>query len=393
MVGIVSDTVFTDTGLNTFGDVYNYTIVAVDNEGKSLDSSGTASSVRLEADSEVNSIKLSWRAVVPWSNQIQTPPYRHLIYRGAEGAADDDMVLIDSVDVSLENFAYVDQAALDPNQVYCYRIMTRGAYGNPRIDEPLLNFSQKVCAQPSDTLAPCKPLTPIPDEHPDCAAYVLDTKTCDQNIFSNTLRWAGVQDDCQNDVSYYRIWVSSTTTGQYSRLPIEVRDTFYVDGNLGSYARCYRIQAVDRSGNESELSDPICFDNCPYYELPNFFSPNGDNCNDLFSAYSAVNRSGPGGENPVPGERCAGALPPDVTAKCARFVNKVVVRIYNRWGKEVYNYESGGESTIYVDWDGRDHNGSELSTGVYYYVADVTFISVDPAKQNRTIKGWVQLMR
>ena len=65
-------------------------------------------------------------------------------------------------------------------------------------------------------------------------------------------------------------------------------------------------------------------------------------------------------------------IPPESQAKCARFVDKVFLRIYNRWGKEVYSYESGGERTIYVDWDGRDADGRELSTGIYYYVADVT---------------------
>ncbi|MEO5603178.1 MAG: gliding motility-associated C-terminal domain-containing protein, partial [Cyclobacteriaceae bacterium] len=80
-------------------------------------------------------------------------------------------------------------------------------------------------------------------------------------------------------------------------------------------------------------------------------------------------------------------------AKCARFVEKVNVRIFNRWGKEVYSYESGGKRTIYLDWNGRASDGQELATGVYYYVAEVTFDSVDPAKRNQAIKGWVQLMR
>lgn len=396
IVGTTSDTTFIDNGLNTRTNVYNYRIIAVANNGAPLDPSATASSVRLEADSEVNSIRLSWTAAVPWSNQIQTPPNRHLIFRGAEGASDDELVLIDSVDVTAGGgFSYLDDSPLDPNQFYCYKVMTRGAYGNPRIVEPLENFSQVICAQPGDTLAPCKPLTPVPDQPIDCATYVLDTETCGRNIFSNTLHWTRTQDDCQNDVSYYRIWVASTTTGTYVPLPIEVRDTIYVDENLPSYARCYKIQAVDRSGNESELSDPVCFDNCPYYELPNIFTPNGDNCNDRFSAFSASNRSAPGGGETPDGthDRCAGALPPDIVAKCARFVERVVVRIYNRWGKEVYAYESGGERTIYVDWDGRDHNGRELASGIYYYVADVTFDSVDPAKQNQIIKGWVHLMR
>jgi hypothetical protein len=50
-------------------------------------------------------------------------------------------------------------------------------------------------------------------------------------------------------------------------------------------------------------------------------------------------------------------------------------------------------NTIYIDWDGRADDGSELTTGIYYYVAEVTFNSVDPEKAERTIKGWVHLLR
>jgi hypothetical protein len=134
----------------------------------------------------------------------------------------------------------------------------------------------------------------------------------------------------------------------------------------------------------------VCFDNCPYYELPNIFSPNADGCNDFFSAYSDRDFIGESGQ--PSGELCE-FTPDESKAKCARFVEKVDVRIFNRWGKEVYSYESGGERTIYIDWDGRGEDGRELSTGVYYYVAEVTFLSVDPEKRNQIVKGWVQLMR
>jgi hypothetical protein len=178
---------------------------------------------------------------------------------------------------------------------------------------------------------------------------------------------------------------SNVEAENYTLLPIEVRDTMYVDENLPSFARCYRIQAIDRSGNESELSEPICFDNCPYYELPNVFTPNSDDCNDLFSAFSNRNL---GGETAAP---CK-VLPED-RARCARFVEKVFLRVYNRWGKEVFSYESGSERTIYIDWDGRGSDGGELAAGVYYYIAEVTFDTVDPSKQNQIIKSWVHLIR
>lgn len=382
------DLSFTDTGLDTENRIYNYRIIAVDSQGNPLDPSATASTVRLEADSQLEKIQLSWSAFVPWSNQIQTLPNRHLIYRGAENATDSDLVLIDSVDVTAGGFTYLDQGPLQPNTVYCYKVMTRGSYGNPQIPEPLRNFSQMICAQPGDSTKPCPPMAPVADEPLDCSAYTDISATCDANLFSNTLRWARPEGECANDVSYYRVWVANASDDDYTMLPVEIRDTVFVDENLPSFARCYRIQAVDRSGNESELSEPVCFDNCPYYELPNVFTPNDDGCNDLFSAFSNRNTNGE-----IPDGNPCKTLDEKSRKRCARFVEKVFVRIYNRWGKEVFSYESGGERTIYVDWNGRDSNGRELSTGVYYYVAEVIFDSVDPARQNQTIKGWVHLMR
>ena len=390
-----SDLAFSDIGLDTRTKVYNYRVIAIASDGDPLDSSASASSVRLEADSQPrNSIQLSWSADVPWSNQVQTTPNLHVIYRTPQGVSDastvteDQLVLFDSVDVTLNGFLFLDEGPLEESFFYCYKVMTRGAYGNPNIDEPLENFSQMICAQPGDENPPCVPETPQPDEPRDCIAYSSLPETCNANLFSNTITWRRPTDPaCRNDVSYYRIWVAASSDEEFQPLPIEWRDTVFVDENLPSFARCYKIQAVDRSGNESELSEAVCFDNCPYYELPNVFTPNGDGCNDEFSAYSNINTSGESA-----GGLCA-VLPEESRAKCARFVEKVFVRIYNRWGKEVFNYESGGERSIYVNWDGRDENGRELSTGVYYYVAEVSFDSVDPEKQQQVIKGWVHLMR
>jgi flagellar hook assembly protein FlgD len=59
----------------------------------------------------------------------------------------------------------------------------------------------------------------------------------------------------------------------------------------------------------------------------------------------------------------------------------------------VYSYQSGSENTIYIDWDGHDNNGKELSSGVYYFSAEVIFDVVDPSQQRQIIKGWVQIVR
>jgi hypothetical protein len=395
---------FPDEGMNTRDRVYNYRIVLYKNSAP-IDTSSVASSVRLEAKSEVGKIVLNWRAVVPWSNVTS---YTHELYRGPEGSDYGDMQKLADINPSANGLAYVDGETqpLDNTQTYCYYVITRGSYGNPLINtyEPLENQSQILCTQPGDENPPCKPETPVAAKPLDCEAYVSDISTCNNNVFSNILKWPRpAEGECANDIAYYRIFVSNSPNGNFNPLPEPVYDTIFEDKNLASFARCYKIVAVDRSGNESEMSNAICFDTCPYYELPNVFTPNGDGCNEKFSAYSNREVSG---EVSTGGQECITSEASKI--KCARFVIRVEVKIYNRWGKEVYQYvaqngsygsqngsgeELDNRNNIYVDWDGRAKDGSSLASGVYYYVANVTFDAIDPAKRNQTFKGWVHLLR
>ncbi|MBL7856908.1 MAG: gliding motility-associated C-terminal domain-containing protein [Cyclobacteriaceae bacterium] len=388
---ITTDTTFTDVNLNTIENVYNYRIDCYANGGTTfVDKSASASSVRLEAKSLLKKIELNWSAFVPWSNQIQTVPNRHLIYRGPEGSDESQLVLIAEVDVSQGGFMYLDEGPLEDNQVYCYRIMTRGGYGSPQLEQPLLNFSQIICAQPGDETPPCKPEPPAPQ-----VVTCNEANACDFVVFNNEINWERPEDTaCRNDISYYNVYAANSSVGEYVLIASGIRETTYTDKDLLSYARCYKISAVDRSGNESKLSEPVCYDNCPYYELPNFFTPNGDKCNDVFSAYSTNKRplysepNGEGGSVLI----CGGV---NDESKCARFVEKVSFKVFNRWGTEVYTYQSGTDDgkSIYIDWNGRATNGSELASGIYYYVANVTFDTVYPDKKNKILKGWVQLLR
>ena len=391
--GKLSDTVFVDTGINTQDVVYNYRIVCYDKNNVKVDTSSVASSVRLEIKSQKQKIELDWSFDVPWSNRTQDYP-THLIYRGPPGTSESQMELIGSVDVNTSAFTYTDSGQyqsrpLLETETYCYRVMTRGAYGNPSIEEPLNNFSQIICAQPVDDAPPaCRPV--ITAKGLNCDEFI-QTASCHPSNFSNLLTWnRPAQAACGADIRSYKIYYyadagSNDTT---TVLAENVRDTFYIDSNLPSYARCYRVAAVDRSGNESPLSEEFCFDNCPHYELPNVFTPNGDHCNELFSAFSdreLMDESGNGACGPI-----------DLAAQrrqCARFVQKVHFTVVNRWGMEVFDYQSGNEKTIYIDWDGRDNEGKELSTGVYYYQAEVTYDVVDPSQRTRTMKGWVHLIR
>lgn len=399
------DTTVVDAGINSEDNIFNYRVVLYSNTltnptvWSPIDTSSVASQVRLELKPSTKRIELNWGAVVPWSNQIQAHP-RHLIYRGPENSTENDLVLIDSVDVFTKGLVYIDTGQwngvpLDDNTFYCYRVKVRGGYGNPAIGEPLENYSQIICAKPRDDDPPCKPvLTPFVI---NCEDF-YNQYGCSPTTFVNVVKWSRPADpQCRSDIRSYNLYAAGSTTGTYFLLASNLRDTVYYDSALSSFARCYKLSAVDRSGNESELSEPACNDNCPYYELPNLFTPNGDYCNDVFAAYGYR----PDFDSSVPEDYpcrnlSIGLKGENLASRCARFVQSVNFRVYNRWGDEVYTYSGklGDDShSIYIEWDGRNKNGTPLASGIYFYVADVTFDVVDPKQRLKTVKGWVHLVR
>jgi hypothetical protein len=385
----ITDTTFVDSFIDTENKVYNYRIVLYSNTATdpaawtAIDTSATASSVRLSAKAFPDKISLSWKAVVPWSNTSERFPY-HLIFRKA--AAEKDFTLIDSIVTVNDNFVYVDagqyrHAPLDKKETYCYRVLTRGVYGNPLIHEPLENFSQRVCLKLDDQERPCVPTLSLTMTNCD---EIFNAAQCLVRDFSNRIYWTT---ECEQEVKSYNIYASFDLQKEFVLLAENVTDNFYVDKNLSSFARCYKITAVNSQGYESELSEMVCNDNCPYFELPNIFTPNGDGCNEYFSAYGPFNFL-----NDHAPESCeAGAVN---YAKCLRFVRKVSFSVFNRWGKEVYSFKSAaGDNSTYINWDGRDNEGRWLSSGVYYYAAQVTFDVMDINKKQQTYKGWIQLVR
>jgi hypothetical protein len=384
----ISDTFWIDANLNSRDLVYFYRVYYPANTMGADTVSALASSPALELKSQPEDIQLSWSATVPWSNQIESYPW-HYIYRGAEGSTlNSDLVLIDSVNVLLDGLTYIDSGQynnidLEEGTVYCYQVMTQGGYGNPDIEEPIQNFSQINCAELGDDEPPCTPV--IVSEGNTCD----EAQPCSQTAtYSNEITWKLPNGFCEDDIRSYVIYYSySKGSDVYDSLTTVPRTQLsYVHMELSSRALCYKVKAVDRSGNMSGFSEPICFDNCPYYELPNVFTPgDGNNCNELFRAFGWNL-----GENP-------GCPPVDPTnERCARFVLKVVFTVFNRWGSSVYEYTGqigDVENTIYLNWDGRDKNGNDLSSGVYYYLAEVTYDVVDPSRRNKELKGWVHIVR
>lgn len=390
LVTSTTDTIFTDTNLNTLDLPYHYAVRFYDAADNLIDSSATASSVRLDAIGLVQAAELTWTADVPWSNQVQSSP-NHLIYRNRTDASADDVTnftLIDEVNVTQNPFLYLDDGshngvALFDDREYCYFVTTRGSYGNDLIPSPLENDSQIICVTPSDDIPPIEPeiITPgdttvvIVDgepliilENPNCSALL--NEPCGFSNLSNNLTWTS--EDRDGDIASYNVYFSpSGGDGSYTLIG-NTRETRFTHGGLSSFKGCYRIAAVDRSNNESTLSDAVCFDNCPNYELPNTFTPNGDGINDTFRAFDQPN------------------------PRCPRFVESVEMIVFNRWGgSEIFSFNSEDqvEPNFFIDWDGRDKDGNVLTEGTYYYQVTVRFDVFDPDQKERVYRNWVKIIR
>jgi hypothetical protein len=363
------DTVYSDDGLNTQDLAYEYRVelfVPTISTGP-VDTSSVASSVFLRAEPLPNKIRLSWEANTPWYNYIQAYPY-HLIYRSESGPSG-PFILIDSVEVNQNGFQFIDAGVfqdrmLIEDQIYYYRVLTRGSYGNPGISEPLENFSQIAGSAILDIKPPCMPTVVI--EKTECGN--LD---CATDSYYNTISWSFDDNNCLEAELKYRVFVSDSENGAFDPLAT-VTGTSFQHSNLNSLAKCYSVAAIDIAGNISALSTPVCNDNCPYFELPNVFTPGSDDgWNDQLLAFGSE----------------TGSL------KCARFVKQVDLKIFNRWGEEVYSVVGAVPDESYIFWDGQSNSGKEIESGVYFYSANVTFDVRDPAMQNKIIKGWVHLIR
>jgi hypothetical protein len=366
--GITADTTFLDTSVNPEDSIFNYRIVlyskpVLSDEYIPVDTSAVASTVRLNAAAAENSIALHWRDSVPWSNVVSERPY-HLIYR-SEGpvSSDNDLVFIDSVQVVDNGFNYVDEG-IDPNKLYSYKIETRGTYGNPSIALQK-NFSQRVSLYPVNNLKPCVPQPTI--EALDCSNFT-GKFGCSPSGLENKLSWKPDESSpCRIDIDYYNVYgvAPGDTTKMFLQKTIF---PVFTESNLTSVAKCYRVSAVDKSGKESEPSELICNDNCPYYNLPNVVTRNGDEFNETFSSRFADDG-------------------------CPRFVKAVDLVVYNRWGKVVYRYTSSETNSIYIDWNGNGEDGTPLNSGIYFYVANVTFDVSDPLKKQQELRSWLHLVR
>ncbi len=327
-------TSYFDTGLNTIDSAYTYRLSFYGANG--LDTLGfcqPASSVFLHTHASDNTVSLTWQYAVPWTN------FEYAIYR-----YNNITTVWDSIALAPAGNAYVDDSLQNDVQ-YCYYITAHGSYFNPLLPPVMYNRSQRICATPHDSTAPCAPHLLV---NSDCFAGI------NQLVWTNPMHM-----NCgTDDVVSYNIYFAAIE-GDPLTLIATVNlssDTTIIFSNLTSVAGCYAVTALDTFANESVYSNQICLDNCPEYILPNVFTPNGDNTNDYFIPFPY------------------------------RYIKDVDVKIYDRWG--VLLFETTDPN---IHWDGRDMTSHKLCTdGVYYYTCIVNEIHLTGIVP-RELKGFVHL--
>jgi gliding motility-associated-like protein len=379
--GKTADTVLIDRGLNTQANAYRYKLDFYFTSASGLtlldDETETATSVRLTTTADTRAVILNWTANVPWKNDNQ----KHRIYREIPSKKGTFNLIAEVAVQGPNTFTYKDSGKdtyaadgtidlkMSPDSSYCYRVETIGTYNNPKIKPDLLsNFSQINCATPKSDIIPCPPALSIDIQ--DCKSLAPNAD-CNKTSFNNVLNWVNPTQqanggDCEKEIVKYNIYYTPTLGGTFTKIG-EVTSpkppaTTFTHEKKDSYAGCYYVTAVNRFDTESAKSNIVCKDNCPYFELPNVFTPNGDGKNDTFTP-----------------------------KKCPRAVESVTFTVYNRQGIKVFEY-SGTDPNI--NWDGKTNDGKELPVGLYYYDGQVKFISLDPTNSKpQVLKGWIELIR
>lgn len=339
-----NDTCFVDVGLNTSGTPYSYKInFYVGNQAEPLGATNAASSVFLSITPTDNQNNLSWEELVPWNNSEYT-----VLRQNALGT-------FDSIATVIQPF-YSDSDLLNGTE-YCYKIRSIGSYGVEGIISPIINHSQETCGIPQDDVPPCPPTLTVQN------ICDQDVNCTDENDLLNTLNWTNPNDICEetDDVTGYNIYFSPVDGGEFTLI------ASFDDSGMLSYehqpdqgiAGCYAVTAIDTFLNESDFSNIVCVDNCPTYNLPNAFTPNGDGQNDVFIPYPFC------------------------------FIERIDMQIFNRWGQIVYK-----TSDPNINWNGQNLKGSDLAEGVYYYRCQVFERRVNGVTPSREIlSGYIELIR
>lgn len=309
----LSDSTFVDSLINTSTTGYIYRIDLYNNAPGNrflIGDPGIASSVYLTAAPGDRKVRFTINRNVPWINT------RYDFFRLNPLTS-----VYDSVGTT-NQLNFTDEGLVNGTQ-YCYYVRSTGGYQSNNLPKNLVNFSQITCSTPVDNEAPCAPALKV-------------TSKCDS--LYNTLVWSITDSACFADVAGYKVYARMISQDSLSLVTtINNKNVFtYRHFPTGTISGCYAVTAFDAKGNESSKSITSCtIDSCTFYEIPNVFTPNGDNINDR------------------------------LLAKTSGLVDKINFKLFNRSGLLLFSTQDPR-----IDWDGT-YKGKIVSPGVYFYQCDV----------------------
>jgi gliding motility-associated-like protein len=319
-LNITTDTLSHDYILDFFSD----TILI----GSTLKST----SIFLKAAPDDRKIRLNWSYHSPWTNS------KFNVYKRDPGAT--NFVLLNTVNTS----SYIDANAVVNGSSYCYYVQAEGQYSDLTIARPLLNRSQIACATALDKIVPVAPSASI-------------SADCPNNYIE--VHWSDIKTQ-SDDVASYQLYYKPSLDANYSLIANfkEADALFFNSDNPTTFGGCYAVKATDINGNIGPLSEDLCIDICPEFELPNVFTPNNDQSNDFFKAIRV------------------------------KQIKEIDLNIVDRWGNLVYH-----TTDPYFLWNGLSQiTHQPCSEGAFMYVCHV----YEPRLRGtvkRTLHGVVQLIR
>jgi gliding motility-associated-like protein len=318
----LNDTTLIDT-LNTQATGYIYRI-ELWNDGPGnrflIGEPAYASSVYLTVSPGDRKARLVINRNVPWINS------RYDFFRLNEITSAYDSI------GSTNQLNFIDSTLVNGTQ-YCYYVRSTGGYLPNNMPKNLINFSEIICTTPVDNEPPCPPLISVISQ-------------CDS--LYNTVSWKITDPVCFADVAGYKIYYKKTENETLALVEtVNDKNIFAYKHYPGDViSGCYAVSSIDSKGNEGEKSAVTCIDSCNFYEIPNVFTPNGDDINDR------------------------------LMAKTSGLVEKIDFKIFNRNGLLLFRTEEPK-----INWDGT-YKGKIVSPGVYFYECEVF---------ERHISGLVQL--
>lgn len=135
-------------------------------------------------------------------------------------------------------------------------------------------------------------------------------------------------------------WPNDSETVQWIFADTVVNDTEFqmMFPDSGTY------QVILITTNAAGCADTLVYefylDGYPEYSVPNVFTPNGDQVNDLFEPFTYA-------------------------------IQQADMRVFNRWGREVYTFDGQLQSGVPWGWDGTVNGGPEAAEGTYYFTLEL----------------------